>query len=212
MAFEDEPLERAYPYRTGWRVMCCVVIVLGALGFAGLALVPLGGEKVRDGNLPVGIALVVIGLFGAPLILLAAAALVTGVRESIKPPLVRVTTTALILPPNLRENSTIEEQDERGEPKDPNAPPAHPEEIPFSAIRWVRREGPPNPGSDKIMIVHDLSGQTLVIEQHMMSTGDFNELETVLRAAVPHAFTSAPPPNPAGRTEGTSPAPPAPPE
>jgi hypothetical protein len=195
MALEDEPaLERAYPYHSGFRVVCCMVVVLVMLGFGGTALVPLGCEKIRAGNLPVGIAFTIIGVFGAPLLLLAVVALVAGIRESISPPLVRVTTTGLILPGNLRQNSTAEEQDEQGEPKNPNQPPAHPEEIPFSAIRWVRREGPPNPGNDKLLIVHDLSAQTLVIEQHMMSPSDFDELETVLRAAVPNVFTSAPPP------------------
>jgi hypothetical protein len=169
--------------------------------------VPLGWEKVRAGNLPVGIALAIIGVFGVPLLLLALGALVAGIREGIKPPLLRVTTTALILPPVLRQD-TAPQEDERGGVK--TVPPAHPEEIPFAAIRWVRREGPPNPGSDKIMIVHDLSAQTLEIEQHMMSRDDFNELETVLRTALPHVFTSAPPPpaNPSGLAEGTSPAPP----
>ena len=129
------------------------------------------------------------------------AALALGIRESIRPPLLQVTTTALILPANLRQNSTKEEQDEQGEPKDLNQPPAHPEEIPFTAIRWVRREGLHNPGSDKLMIVHDLSTQTLVIEQAMMNPADFDELETVLRRALPGVFTSAPPPPPPAPTE-----------
>jgi hypothetical protein len=197
MAFEDEaPLERAYPYCGGWRVVCCMVVVFSMLGVGGMALMPVGCEKVQQGNLPIGIALAVIGCFGAPMILMAVAALSMGIRESIKPPLLRVTTTSLILPPNLRENSTTEEQDEQGEPKNPNQPPAHPEEIPFRAIRWVRREGPHNPGNDKLLIVHDLSAQTLVIEQAMMNTADFDELETVLRRALPGVFTSAPPPPP----------------
>ena len=166
------------------------------LGVGGTALVPVGCEKVRAGNLPIGIAFVITGIFGAPMLLMALAALSVGIREAIRPPLLRVTTTALILPINLRQNSTREEQDEQGEPKDLDPLPAHPEEIPFTAIRWVRREGPPNPGNDKLMIVHDLSAQTLVIEQAMMNTADFDELETVLRTALPGVFTSAPPPPP----------------
>lgn len=194
MAFEDEsPLERAYPYRTGWRVIGCLVLVFTMLGVAGVSLVPVGCEKVRAGNLPIGIALTIIGIFGAPMLFMAIVALVSGIRESISPPLIRVSTTALILPIRLRERSTVEEQDEDGEPKDLNQPPAHPETIPFTAIRWIRREGPPNPGSAKLMIVHDLSQQTLVIEEYMMDTGDFDELEIVLRAAVPNAFANAPP-------------------
>jgi hypothetical protein len=195
MAFEDDevPLERAYPYRTGWQSIGCLVVFLTLLGAGGTALIPFGCDKVRAGQMPIGIAFVVMGCFGAPMLLLALLALVSGIRETIRPPLLSVTPTALRLPMNLRENSTAEEQDERGEPKNLNAPPAHPEEIPFEAIRWVRREGPINPGSHKLMIVHDLSAQTLVIEQAMMRPDDFDELETVLRAALPGVFTAAPP-------------------
>jgi hypothetical protein len=194
MAFEDEaPLERAYPYRTGWRVIGCLMFGFTVLGVGGMALVPIGCDKIAAGNLPVGIAMAIIGVFGGLAQLLAIAAFISGVRETISPPTIRVSTTALLLPTNLREESTVEEQDENGEPKNLNQPPAHPEAIPFTAIRWIRREGPPNPGSDKLMIVHDLSQQTLVVEQYMMNAGDFDELEIVLRAAVPNAFASAPP-------------------
>jgi hypothetical protein len=82
--------------------------------------------------------------------------------------------------------------DASDEPK-PAATPSHPEEIPFSAIRWARREGPINPGSHKLVVVHDLAPVTLVIEQYMMRWGDFDELESVLRAAIPAAFAPAPP-------------------
>jgi hypothetical protein len=193
MALDGDTPERAYPYWAGWRVVGCLVFFFSILGGAGLFLLPLGYEKVRNDELPVGIALIIIGLFGLPLLFLALLSLIGGIRDTINPPLLRVTTTSLILPTNLREDSTEEELDERGEPKDPNQPPAHPEEIPFSAIRWIRREGPPNPGSDKLMIAHDLSQQTLVIEQPLMHAADFDELETVLRAALPKAFANAPP-------------------
>jgi hypothetical protein len=193
MAFENESLERAYPYWHGWRVVCCLVFVFGVLGSGGLFLLPLGWEKIRNDQLPLGVALTLIGLFCVPMLLLALLAVVTGVRDTFRPPLLRVTTTSLILPMNLRQSATVEAQDERGEPKDIDPPPAHPEEIPFSAIRWIRREGPHNPGSDRLLIVHDLSDQTLTIEQHMMYAGDFDELETALRAAVPGAFANAPP-------------------
>lgn len=192
MTFEDK-LERAYPYRSGLRVAGCAALLFGLLGFGGTALVPVGCDKVRANQLPLGIALTMIGVCTAPMLLLALGAIVMGIRETINPPLLRVSTTSLLLPTNLRENSTTEEQDEQGEPKNLNQPLAQPEEIPFTAIRWIRREGPHNPGSDKLLIVHDLSTQTLVIEQHMMNTADFDELETVLRTAVPQAFASAPP-------------------
>src|SRR5262245_50041635 len=204
MTFNDEaeaPAERQYPYRAGWMSLGCAVLLLSMLGSGGAALLPVGCEKFRDGNLPVGIALLVIGVFGAPLLLVALGVLFVGIREAIRPRLLRVTTGSLILPINLRQNSTAEEEDEHGEKK--RVPPAHPEEVPFAAIRWIRREGPPNPGSDKLMIVHDLSKQTLVIEQYMMRTADFNELESVLRTAVPGAFASAPPTTPPVESQET---------
>jgi hypothetical protein len=189
----DPGLERAYPYCEGWRVAGCMALLYTLLGAGGLTLIPAGCERVRQGELPIGIALVVTGLFGAPLILLAALATLMGVRDTFRPQLLRVTPTALLLPMQLRRESTPVELDERGEPKERKVPPAHPEELPFAAVRWVRREGKPNPGSDKLMIVHDLAPVTLVIEQFMMRREDFDELETVLRAAVPAAFTPASP-------------------
>jgi hypothetical protein len=195
----DAPLERAYPYRAGWRVAGCMTLFFALLGVGGTALVPVGCEKVRQGQLPIGVALTIIGLFGMPMLLLAVASIAMGIRDAFRPPLLRVTPTTLVLPEGLRGDPP---QDEQGEPK-PNAPPPQPSEIPFAAIRWVRREGKPNPGSDRLVIVHDLAPTTLVIEQFMMRTGDFDELETVLRAAVPAAFAAAPPVTP--------PAPPSPP-
>ncbi|HJZ56595.1 MAG TPA: hypothetical protein VKE74_16635, partial [Gemmataceae bacterium] len=65
-----------------------------------------------------------------------------------------------------------------------------------TAIRWVRRETGSTPDTAKLMIVHDLSPATLVIERSMMWPDDFEELETVLRAAVPDAFGPAPLPPP----------------
>jgi hypothetical protein len=44
------------------------------------------------------------------------------------------------------------------------------------------------------MIVHQLSPATLELQQGMMRPSDFDELETVLRAAVPEAFTALPVP------------------
>jgi|GEM_PF-3575366 len=193
MTFDNDKLERAYPYRSGWRVAGCTALLFGVLGFIGTVLVPVGCDKLRANQLPLGIALTMIGVCTAPMLLLALGAIVMGIRETINPPLMRVSTTSLLLPANLRENSTAEDEDEREEPKNFNQPLVQPAEIPFKAIRWIRREGPHNPGNDKLLIVHDLSTQTLVIEQPMMDTGDFDELEMVLRAAVPQAFTSAPP-------------------
>jgi hypothetical protein len=188
----DPTLERAYPYCSGWRVMGCGVLIFGTMGGAAVALIPFGCERVQNGQMPIGVAMVVGGLFGAPMLLMAAFALVSGIRDSISPPLLRVTPSSLRLPASLMGNRPV---DESGEPKTDTSPP-HPEEIPFSAIRWVRREGPINPGSHKLVIVHDLAPTTLVIEQYMMHWGDFDELETVLRTAIPAAFAPAPPAGP----------------
>jgi hypothetical protein len=188
----DPTLERAYPYRTGWRVIGCGALLFGTMGGAAIALIPSGCEKVQNGAMPVGVAMMVGGLFGAPMLFMAVAGLITGVRESIAPPVLRVTPTSLLLPDGLKGTAP---KDEDGEPK-PGATPTHPEEVPFSAIRWVRREGAVNPGSHKLVIVHDLAPVTLVIEQYMMNWGDFDELETVLRTAIPAAFAPAPPPGP----------------
>jgi hypothetical protein len=189
----DPTLERAYPYHSGWKVMGCGVLLFGTLGAAGVALMPFGCEQVRQGRMPLGVALMVIGLFAAPMILMAVVALVAGIRDSISPPMLRVTPTALLLPEGPRGETPL---DDSGEPRK-DVPPPQPEEIPFTAIKWVRRERMYNPGSDRLLIVHDLAPTTLVIEQYMMYAADFDELETVLRAAIPGAFAPAPPTPPA---------------
>jgi len=141
-----------------------------------------------------GIALVVIGVFTTPMLLFSILMLLLGVREAISPPLLRITPNALLLPPSLCDLRTDqEEQTDRGEPKSLDPPPAHPAVIPFPAIRWVRREVSGHTPNSNLMIVHNLSPRTLVIEQVMMNREDFDELETVLRAAVPNAFAPAPP-------------------
>jgi hypothetical protein len=189
----DPTLERAYPYYTGWKVMGCAVLMFGTLGAGGVALMPFGCEQVRQGRLPIGIALMVIGLFAIPLILMAVLGLFAGIQDQIRPPHLRVTPTGLLLPDSLQGRLQL---DESGEPKK-EAPPPQPEEIPFTAIKWVRRERLYNPGSDRLLIVHDLTPTTLVIEQSLMYAADFDELETVLRAAIPAAFAPAPPTPPA---------------
>ena len=205
----DPTLERVYPYRTGWRVIGCGVLIFGLMGGAAVSLIPFGCEKVRNGAMPIGVAMVVAGLFGAPMLFMAVFGLIAGIRESFSPPLLRVTPTALLLPDSLK--GTVQ-KDESGEskpdelvfygqpvkvPEGSRQGATQPDEIPFSAIRWVRREGPINPGSHKLVVVHDLAPATLVIEQYMMNWGDFDELETVLRTAIPAAFAPAPPEGPA---------------
>jgi hypothetical protein len=186
-------LERAYPYRNGWRVIGCGFVLFGLIGGVAATLIPLGYEQVQAGRMPLGVAMLVGGAFGTPLLVMAVFTVIIGIRERIHPPLLRVTTTSLLLPARLQVDQAADDSEELTEGK-PAPRNLQPEEIPFRAIRWVRREGPINPGSHKLLIVHDLASTTLVIEQHMMQPGDFDELEMVLRAAIPAAFAAAPPP------------------
>jgi hypothetical protein len=101
----------------------------------------------------------------------------------------------LILQGSLRVSRSEQNPDDRVESHGAKAP-AHPEEIPFSSIRCVRREGAIAPSSHRLLLVHALSDRTLEIEQTMMWPSDFDELETVLRAAIAAEFATAPPPPP----------------
>lgn len=199
MTFEDEPPpERAYPYRTGWKVAGCVSLVCATAGAGGTVLVPVCCEQWRNGNM----AFAPLAVLGAPCtaftILLAVVAFGMAVRDAFRPPLVRVTPSALLLPTDARGQAL--EKDARGNPKR-DGPWTQPEEIPFAAIRWVRREAGISPGLDRLLIVHDLSPATLELQQSMMTAADFDELETVLRAAVPEAFTALPTPPPPRPTD-----------
>jgi hypothetical protein len=176
--------ECGYPYSTSLRAIGCAALVFALLGGAGAAMLPFGYEQLRAGKMPLGVALMVVGLFTLPLLFFSFSTLYSGIRDYIRPPLVRVTTTALLLPPAPRAcRPDQEKQDERGEPKDLD-PPTHPEAIPFAAIRALYRESKINPGSDRLVIVHDLASIRLVIEQCMMRPADFDDLERVLRASL----------------------------
>ncbi len=183
----DLSLGREYRYNAGWKVFGCVVWLLGTIGAGGLALIPVACEKFNNGEVVLGVFLTVVCVIAAPMLLLAAAGLSAGLRETVRPTVLRVTPAALVLPDSLR--GAAETNAEGEEVK----PPPQPEEVPFTAVRWVRREAVAAPDGAKLMIVHDLSPATLVIDRFMMRPADFDELEAVLRAAVPHAFTSAPP-------------------
>ena len=186
MAFDGEPpLERAYPYRNGWHVVGCAVLFFGLVGAIGVALLPAGYEKVQSGQLPTGVALMVMGVFGIPTLFMSFRSLFVGVRDSLRPPLVRVTATALILPPEARGEPARGEHGERLS----DAPP-HPETIPLAAIRQIARDGPPF--NQVLLVAHDLSATPLHIAQHMMWVADFDDLESVLRAAIPAAFVRPP--------------------
>ena len=195
ITFDDDPApERVYPYRTGWKVLGCTSLFLGLAGAAGMVLVPVCCDQWRNGNVAFG----PIAVLGAPCtafsILMAVAAFLGAVRDAVRPALLRVTTTALLLPADAQ--GAPLEKDARGNPLT-DGPRTHPEEIPFTAIRWVRREADTGgPGNDRLVIVHNLSAATLELQQTMMRSADFDELETVLRAAVPEAFAALPVPQP----------------
>jgi hypothetical protein len=191
MAFEDDdPLQRAYPYRAGWRGMACVSLFFATAAAGGVVLLPVCCEQWRNGKVAFG----VLAIIGAPCtamaVLFAVVGFIVAVRDAVRPPLLRVTPTALLLPEDARGQPT--EKDELGNAK-VDGPRQQPEEIPFSAIRWVRREAGAGAGNDRLLVVHDLSPATLELKQDMMLAADFDELETVLRAAVPEAFAQAPP-------------------
>jgi hypothetical protein len=192
MAFEDEsPDTRAYAYWIGWHVAGCAILFFGLLGSIGVSLIPAGYERVQTGDLPTGIAMMVIGVFGIPTLGMAFLSIYAAVRDTFWPPLLRVTAVALVLPIEARGQPP---QDEYGEPI--GEEPPHPEQIPFTAVRWIKRAGPRL--NDFLLVAHDLSKEELRLERRMMWGGDFEELESVLRAALPAAFLSAPPdPQPA---------------
>lgn len=191
MTTEPKPLiERAYPYWTGWHVVGCAILFFGLLGSIGVALLPAGYERLQTGDLPTGIAMMVMGLFGVPTLAMSLLSLAGGLRDTFRPPLLKLTATALLLPTEARGEPP---QDEYGEPTSTEQP--HPQEVPFAAVRWVKRSGPPlNP---VLLISHELSTQELQLRRNMMRKADFDDLEAVLRAALPTAFQNAPPDPPA---------------
>lgn len=178
------PAPRAYPYWTGWHTVGCSVLFFGMLGAVGVSLLPAGYERVRTGDLPTGVAMMVLGVFGAPTLGLSLASLAGGVRATFRPPLLRITATALVLPPEARGEPP---RDEYGEPV--SREPPHPAEVALAAVRAVRTAGPPF--KRVLELTHDLSGTPLRLEQYMMRPADFDDLEARLRAALPAAF--APP-------------------
>lgn len=186
MSAPNDPAERAYPYWAGWHVVGCAVLFFGLLGSIGVALLPAGCERVQTGDLPTGIAMMVMGLFGVPTLAMAFLSLAGGIRDTVRPPLLRVTATALLLPDEARGQPP---EDEYGEPV--GTEPPHPQTLPFAAVRWAKRSGPPlNP---VLLLSHDLSTQALSLARNMMRKSDFDDLEAALRAALPAAFASAPP-------------------
>ncbi len=174
MASEIESqARRAFPYRTGWHAVGCAVLFFGLLGLIAVTLIPAGYEKAQKGQLPTGIALMIMGVFGIPTLYMSFRSLYAGLRDTARPPLLQVTATAILLPKEARGEPP---QDEHGEQLSPE--PLHPEAIPFTAIRGVTRDGPAH--NQVLEISHDLSAVPLRLHQHMMRTADFDALDQLL--------------------------------
>lgn len=180
------PPERAFPYWTGWGTVVCAVLFFGLIGGIGVSLIPSGYARVQSGDLPTGIAMLVIGVFGIPTLGMSLLSLAAGVRDTFRPPVVRVTATGLVLPVEARGEPP---QDEYGEPV--SQEPPQPQAVPFAAIRGVARSGPPF--NAVLEVTHDLCPEPLALRQNMMRRTDFEELEKLLRATVPGAFAEREP-------------------
>jgi hypothetical protein len=191
MASEPVPLvvEHAYPLRVGCAAQGCAVAFLAVIGSAAAATLPAGVAMVQGGQVPLGVLLCVLSVVGLPALIFAAILVVSGVREVLNPPQLYVTADALVLPPQLR-GATPDAQGN----VPPNAPGPQPLVVPFAAIRAVK-------GSDgrstRIRIEHDLAPTPLLLPEFLLTGGDFEGLEAVLRKAVPGAFTEGAPGPPA---------------
>lgn len=179
------PTERAYPYYAGWQAACCSVFFFGLIGSIGVALFPSGYEKFRAGQLPTGIALMIMGLFGIPTLVMSFLSLVAGVRDRLAPPVLRLTATALVLPPGAR---GAPPEDGDGQPL--STEPLHPAAIALAAVRWAKRDGP---RFNSTLDIEYGGRAPFRVEQALMALVDFDDLEGALRAALPGAFAAAPP-------------------
>lgn len=177
----DAPAEHEYPYWAGWHVVGCAILFFGLLGSIAVALLPAGYERVQTGDLPTGIAMMVMGVFGIPTLAMSLLSLLGGIRDTFRPPLLKLTATAFVLPVEARGEPP---QDEFGEPIGDEPP--QPEVVPFAAVRRVARGGPPL--APVLLVTHGLSKVELRLERNMMRKADFDDLEAVLRAALPAAF------------------------
>ncbi len=179
MVFEEaEPPQRAFPYWAGWHSVGCSMLLYGLIGAIGVSLFPTGYGKMQAGQLPTGIALMIMAIFGVPTLAMAFWSLATGVRDTIRPPVVRVSSTGLTLPRTARGEPP---EDEHGLPL--SKEPPQPEVLPFTAVRAVTRRGPYR--NEMLEVTHDLCDAPLQFRQYMMRAADFNELEELLRAALP---------------------------
>ncbi len=161
----------------------CAVMFLVVVGSIAAATLPAGYMRVTNGEVPLGVLLCVLSVIGLPALILAPLLMLSGVREMLNPQYLCLTSTAIVLPDRLR-----------GVPPDakgnliPNAPGPQPAMIPFSAIRSIKSGVGP---TGRLRIDHDLAPTTLVLLEYLMTPGDYENLEKLLRAAVPTAFTTA---------------------
>lgn len=172
----DPGAERAFAYWPGWHAVGCAVIFFGLLGAIGVSLLPAGYERVRMGQMPTGVAMMVLGVFGVPTLFMSLRSLYSGLHDTFRPPLLRVTATGLVLPKEARGEPP---RGEHGELLSDEPP--HPEAIPFAAIRSITRGGPPH--NHVLDIAHDLSAEPLRLHQYMMRTAEFNELCALMLAS-----------------------------
>ena len=182
MASEVGAEERAYPYWTGWHMVGCSVLFFGLFGGFAVSLLPAGYERVRTGDLPTGVAMMVMGVFGLPTLGMSLWSLVAGVRDTFRPPVLKLTTSELVLPVEARGQPP---QDEYGEPV--SEEPPHPAVLPLGAVRSVEIVG--TPSKLALVVVHTLSKEPLRIERYMMRADDFEDLGKRLQAALPTSFT-----------------------
>ncbi len=177
--------DRVYPYRGNPLALGCAVAFFALAGCGAFVLVPLGLDRVRAGDAAAGYAVLAVGVASALLLVIAVVGAGGLVRTVAARHALTFTSTALVLPEWLRGRRDM---DDRGEPVGNWQPP----EIPFAAVRWARREH--GPEGDRLLIVHALGPNTLVLERSRMRRADFDELEAALRTAAPGAFAPAPPP------------------
>ncbi len=189
MASEIGPaFERSYRYQASWGPLGCACLLLLTFASTAIALVSYGIEQIGNGQMFLGVSALIIGGLTGLSVIFVLFGIVVAVRAIVSPSQVRLSTSALHLPTSFF--CGLATRVAEGTDRDSSE---QPEEIPYRAIRWVRRETGTAPGNDRLMIAHELSTETLEVRQSMMRPDDFDELETILRAAVPDAFAAAPP-------------------
>lgn len=178
--------ERVYRYRTNMKFMGCAVLGFLCIGSGAFTLIPAGWDSVKNGDTVAGWVAVAAGVVSALMLLIGFAGVVMVVKDSLAGHVLRLTPTSLVLPESLRGRRDM---DENGEPLGDWQPP----EIPFSAILWARHERGAGKFDDRLLLVHTLGPNTLVLRQGCMRRADFDDLAEQLRSAVPAAFAQPSP-------------------